>query len=76
MLSHYTAAITSFIEDFKMIPNRPIASFFLRLALITALLLIGDAIDMIDLAKQTIRATALTVVDLSSDTPTQTARGD
>jgi hypothetical protein len=52
-----------------MIPQRPIASFFLRLALITALLFTGDYIDSLDLAKQAIRATAQTVVDSTEPNP-------
>lgn len=58
-----------------MLPNRPLASFFARLAIITALLFTGDYIDFISLFKQGIKATAQTAIDLSSDAPTQTARG-
>jgi hypothetical protein len=68
-------------EDNKMNANRPIASFFARLTVITILLFLGDAIDILTLAKHAIRASAQTVVDSTTEPtpmsshPTRMAEG-
>jgi hypothetical protein len=70
----------SLTEVNKMNPNRPIASFFARLAIITALLFTGDAINILDLAKSALHSTAQTVVDSTEPVqpgshPTRMAEG-
>jgi hypothetical protein len=90
MVSHCIIAINRDRQGFLSSPqsilrylkmqNRPIASFFLKLAIITALLFTGDAIDILDLAKSALHSTAQTVVDSTEPVqpgshPTRMAEG-
>jgi hypothetical protein len=57
----------------KMLQNRPIANFFAKLALSTALLLTGDYFDFIELTQQALHFTGQTLA--SSTEPQRMARG-